>query len=1218
MAARKATWLLSISVLCWCSVGVLGNEDVLSEEELQLVFGRRETVPKYNLVVPRVSRGGWHPKRSARSAPEAPTLKFDALGRSFNFKLQRNTELISPEFVFMQRNGDEADIMELDERNYEMYYQGVDDTGDSNIAVELSNNIRGVITSASDQYVIQALPEAVTRRRRSIEPEGERDDALPTHIVYRRESHDEECPSESHSRRRRSFISDTDEISRMKAQQEETRAALGSREGRRSYYDSFEHVVDEQLRSEWHRDNRYGPEGHEDNRARGFHGEDLYIETAVFVDKDLYRHMQDNFPRDTEDQVLKVVLAMVNAVQLLYNDDTLGHRIKFVLKRLEILYKDPTDLHRPYDIDNLLTNFCSWQRKENPPRDSDPLHWDHALILTGLDVFTINSKGRVNSQVVGLAPVAGMCTASSSCTANEGRHFESVYVVAHEIGHNLGMRHDGLQAGNNCDPGRYIMSPTLGSGKITWSSCSRRYLDDFLRTAQAECLRDAARPLSQPLNHEQYSPPGQRFSADQQCMLKHGVGSTHATSQPLADICQDLHCHRDPYTWTSHPALEGTTCGHRKWCRRGRCVDDAQAPTLPLSSGHSPSSSSLTSSSSTSSASALLPTGVGVGNTGVRGEWGPWSACNSECLYSVDGVLSSGSTGLSLSERRCRTCHGEYRYRVCSAVQKCSAGRRKTVQDFADDTCRDSARNSAFLTGLAARVPARGPSQCEVQCRTGGQGERSSGKAFPDGTVCASPSSLPSFCVAGVCTEFRCEADALYGADPLTCRPDMGVPDPHRPLGPSHPTTRRTTTPPRQTTPQPPAGYGETGVWGPWIPASTCRASCVSSAKGIQLVSRDCRSHRCTGINRNIQICNPSNSGCERIQSTFEYASEVCRRYMSEVDQLSGIGMQLSSTKDDPDRACTVACQDARLNYRFYRVNGGDGWFPFGTDCARGTAGRSAYCLNGKCLDFSNEGTPLRNTIFTEYEHQRSLDMEPIERAYPLEVNPYHEDFRQPFYQESAPQQTYQWQTQHVQEPYRPRQSTWFGGRRKRDVTSSSHPISSTISDQLLMSLVDELNSTLMSKETSSKVTPDSIDFQNPLFVGEQVTENNTFTLNPNSFELKPFNPSNLTSEGGVDEEGQFDALQEFRWRLLVSPCSVSCGKGVEEVLLLCVQRERDDLPVADRRCSHLSPPASGGFRPCWREEPCPRRPPDEDLSSSPVGRWVLGLLEGIVDTRGL
>lgn len=28
-----------------------------------------------------------------------------------------------------------------------------------------------------------------------------------------------------------------------------------------------------------------------------------------------------------------------------------------------------------------------------------------------------------------------MCAATSSCTVNEGRHFESVYVVAHEIGH---------------------------------------------------------------------------------------------------------------------------------------------------------------------------------------------------------------------------------------------------------------------------------------------------------------------------------------------------------------------------------------------------------------------------------------------------------------------------------------------------------------------------------------------------------------------------------------------------------------------------------------------------------------------------------------------------------------------------------------------------------------------------------------------------------------
>jgi len=72
--------------------------------------------------------------------------------------------------------------------------------------------------------------------------------------------------------------------------------------------------------------------------------------------------------------------------------------------------------------------------------------------------------------------------------------------------------------------------------------------------------------------------PGERFSADQQCMLqrfksifnypkfnlgmlKYGTGSSHARSQPVDDVCRDLHCQRDRYTWTSHPALEGTACG---------------------------------------------------------------------------------------------------------------------------------------------------------------------------------------------------------------------------------------------------------------------------------------------------------------------------------------------------------------------------------------------------------------------------------------------------------------------------------------------------------------------------------------------------------------------------------------------------------------------------------------------------------------------------------
>ena len=83
----------------------------------------------------------------------------------------------------------------------------------------------------------------------------------------------------------------------------------------------------------------------------------------------------------------------------------------------------------------LYLGLIQWQAAENVFPESDQLHWDHAVILTGLDVHVVDREDKISSQVVGLAPVSGMCKTDSSCTVNEGRHFESVYVMAHEIGH---------------------------------------------------------------------------------------------------------------------------------------------------------------------------------------------------------------------------------------------------------------------------------------------------------------------------------------------------------------------------------------------------------------------------------------------------------------------------------------------------------------------------------------------------------------------------------------------------------------------------------------------------------------------------------------------------------------------------------------------------------------------------------------------------------------
>ena len=81
------------------------------------------------------------------------------------------------------------------------------------------------------------------------------------------------------------------------------------------------------------------------------------------------------------------------------------------------------------------------------------------------------------------------------------------------------------------------------------------------RSSQASCLKT---PLSQKLSRGHVRLPGEMFPADVQCKLQFGPKSLHSILQSDQDICTDLHCTRDHYTWASHSALEGTLCGFGK------------------------------------------------------------------------------------------------------------------------------------------------------------------------------------------------------------------------------------------------------------------------------------------------------------------------------------------------------------------------------------------------------------------------------------------------------------------------------------------------------------------------------------------------------------------------------------------------------------------------------------------------------------------------------
>ena len=82
---------------------------------------------------------------------------------------------------------------------------------------------------------------------------------------------------------------------------------------------------------------------------------------------------------------------------MIYHSDALDVNFQLILTRLEV-FKSPLKSldKKDGDIEKYLESFCQWQAKENPEywdRQSDhPDHWDHGLMLTGLDLYDVTKN----------------------------------------------------------------------------------------------------------------------------------------------------------------------------------------------------------------------------------------------------------------------------------------------------------------------------------------------------------------------------------------------------------------------------------------------------------------------------------------------------------------------------------------------------------------------------------------------------------------------------------------------------------------------------------------------------------------------------------------------------------------------------------------------------------------------------------------------------------
>lgn len=219
------------------------------------------------------------------------------------------------------------------------------------------------------------------------------------------------------------------------------------------------------------------------NENRALRYDQPVVELALFFDEPFYNIFGSFFEHDSM-KLKNMVLSYVNGVQALYHHSSLGRKIEFTIVYLEIMETQSEDMPHAYGERNaLLDSFCAYQKKLNPGDDRDPKHWDMSVYISGLDFFAWDSNGIKSGVTMGLATVGGVCLPDYNCVIAEfgtvnsfgkpypSAGFTSVYILAHEIGHNLGMSHDAT--GNSCSKDGFVMSPSRGTqGETTWSSCS--------------------------------------------------------------------------------------------------------------------------------------------------------------------------------------------------------------------------------------------------------------------------------------------------------------------------------------------------------------------------------------------------------------------------------------------------------------------------------------------------------------------------------------------------------------------------------------------------------------------------------------------------------------------------------------------------------------------------------------------------------------------------
>ncbi|XP_062483767.1 A disintegrin and metalloproteinase with thrombospondin motifs 3 isoform X4 [Pezoporus occidentalis] len=684
-------WVLAAALL---GLRAAAARQTGKEQQTQIELRKSRPRP-YGLVIPISTNadGSYisnilsasHQRRSTREVSQSlKQLYFNvtAFGQEFHLRLKPNTRLVAPEAVVewyedsVQTRSDACNANQsrtATERLWKReplwtncaYVGDITDIPGASVAISNCDGLAGMIRTNKDEYFIEPL-----ERGKQMEEEKGR-----IHMVYRRSAvahHPTDMLPDVHTEE--SLLGVPGELS-----------SLSSR-------------VEQQLNSTL--------------RRRRHAGDDDYnIEVLLGVDDSVIRF-------HGKEHVQNYLLTLMNIVNEIYHDESLGIHINVMLVRMIMLgYAKSISLIERGNPSRSLENVCRWahQQQKSDPNHSE--HHDHAIFLTRQDFGPAGMQG--------YAPVTGMCHPVRSCTLNHEDGFSSAFVVAHETGHVLGMEHDGQ--GNRCGDETAmgsVMAPLVQAAfhRYHWSRCSGQELKRYIHSY--DCL------LDDPFEHDWPKLPelpGINYSMDEQCRFDFGVGYKMCTAFRTFDPCKQLWCsHPDnPYFCKTKkgPPLDGTECAPGKWCYKGHCM--------------------------WKNANQLKQ----------DGNWGPWTkfgSCSRTC-----------GTGVRFRTRQCNNpmpinggedCAGvNFEFQLCN-TEECP----KHFEDFRAQQCQQRNSHFEYQSSKHHWLPYEHPDsnkRCHLYC----QSKETGGVAYMkqlahDGTRCSYKDPY-SICVRGECVKVGCDKE---------------------------------------------------------------------------------------------------------------------------------------------------------------------------------------------------------------------------------------------------------------------------------------------------------------------------------------------------------------------------------------------------------------------------------------------------------------------------